>query len=146
MKKMMIAMALVLTVITTTAFAGVTVKQEVLNAFKTEFATATEVNWTVGDTYYKADFTLNDQKLFAFYSLDGEFLALTRNISSLQLPLNLQKSLKNKFSGQWITDLFEVANGEGTAYYITLETADTKIVLKSIGGSDWTVYKKSNKV
>ena len=145
MKKMMIALAMVFTVITTTAFAGVTVKQEVLNAFKTEFTKATEVSWTVGDTYYKAAFTMNDQKLFAFYSLEGEFLALTRNISSLQLPLNLQKSLKNRRNGQWITDLFEVANGEGTAYYITLESADAKVVLKSIGGSDWTVYKKSNK-
>ena len=141
----MIALAMVFTVITTTAFAGVTVKQEVLNAFKTEFAKATEVNWTVGDTYYKAAFTMNDQKLFAFYSLDGEFLALTRNISSLQLPLNLQRSLKHRSTGQWITDLFEVANGDGTAYYITLESADAKVVLKSIGGSDWTVYKKSNK-
>jgi hypothetical protein len=145
MKKMMIALAMVFTLITTTSFAGATVKQEVLNAFKTEFTKATEVNWSVGDTYYKAAFTMNDQKLFAFYSLDGEFLALTRNISSLQLPLNLQKSLKNRVTGQWITDLFEVANGEGTAYYITLESADTKVVLKSVGGSDWTVYKKINK-
>ena len=145
MKKMMIVLAMVFTLITTTSFAGATVKQEVLNAFKTEFTKATEVNWSVGDTYYKAAFTMNDQKLFAFYSLDGEFLALTRNISSLQLPLNLQKSLKNRVTGQWITDLFEVANGEGTAYYITLESADTKVVLKSVGGSDWTVYKKINK-
>jgi hypothetical protein len=38
-----------------------------------------------------------------------------------------------------------MANHDGTAYYVTLETADAKIVLKSTDGSDWSVYQKSKK-
>jgi hypothetical protein len=145
MKKMMIALVIIFTVMRATAFANeIGVKQEVLNAFKSEYSSAQEVNWTVGVNYYKATFVMNDQKLFAFYSIDGEFLALTRYVSSLQLPENIQNSLKKQFREKWITDLFEVVNSEGTMYYATLENADTKIILKS-GTGYWTLYKKDNK-
>ena len=145
MKKIMIALVMMITVMKTTAFANeIIVKQEVLNAFKIEYSSAKDVNWTVGDNYYKASFTMNDQKLFAFYSIDGEFLALTRYVSSLQLPENIQNSLRKQFKEKWVTDLFEVVNGEGTMYYATLENADTKIILKS-GTGYWTLYRKDEK-
>ena len=144
MKKMILALAMVFTL--SSAFANEeTVKKEVLNAFRSNFTNATEISWTVSDTYYKAAFTLNDQKVFAFYSLDGQFLGLTRYISSIQLPVKLHNSLMKNQPGKWITDLFEVANDEGTTYYITVEDANTKLVLKSNGSNDWNVFKKSEK-
>jgi hypothetical protein len=146
MKKIMMVLALVLTVGTSFAFTGEeAVSKQAINAFKKEFAGATEAAWTVGSNFYKVTFTLNDQKLFAYYNTQGDFLAVTRYISSLQLPLSLQTSLKRSYNNYWITDLFEVAKNDGTNYYVTLETADTKIVLKSADGSDWAVYQKSKK-
>ena len=146
MKKIMMMLALVLTIGTSFAFTGEeAINKQALNAFKKEFAGATEAAWTVGDNYYKVTFSLNDQKLFAYYNMQGNFMAVTRNISSLQLPLNLQTSLKKSFNNYWISDLFEVANTDGTNYYVTLETADTKIILKSTDGSDWSIYQKSKK-
>jgi hypothetical protein len=62
----------------------------------------------------------------------------------MQLPISLQTSLKKQCGDLWISDLFEVANDQGTSYYVTLENADTKIVLKS-SGSDWTTYQKQRK-
>ena len=145
MKKIMIALVILITVMRTTAFANeIIVKQEVLNAFKIEYSSAKEVNWTAGENYYKASFTMNDQKLFAFYTIDGEFLALTRYVSSLELPENIQNSLRKQFKEKWITDLFEVVNSEGTLYYATLENADSKIILKSATGY-WTLYRKDEK-
>ena len=145
MKKIMIALVILITVMRTTAFANeIIVKQEVLNAFKIEYSSAKDVNWTVGENYYKASFTMNDQKLFAFYTIDGEFLALTRYVSSLELPENIQNSLRKQFKEKWITDLFEVVNSEGTLYYATLENADSKIILKSATGY-WTLYRKDEK-
>jgi hypothetical protein len=38
-----------------------------------------------------------------------------------------------------------VAKNDGTSYYITLENADTKIVLKTSGGSEWNIYQKIRK-
>jgi len=146
MKKIIMIMALVLTVGTSFAFSGEeTVSKQALNSFKSEFVGATDVVWTVGSNYYRVAFTLSDQKLFAFYDPQGEFLSVARYISSLQLPLNLQGSLKKSFSNYWVTDLFELANDNETSYYVTLENADTKIVLKSTDGKEWLTYQKNKK-
>lgn len=128
------------------AFANETnVNTAVLNAFNSDFAAAKEVSWTSGTGFYKASFTYNEQHVTAFYSFEGQMLGMARNISSLDLPMNLQTSLKQKYGGRWITELFELSNEEGTTYYITLEQADSKIILKSENGSQWSVYKKSTK-
>ena len=121
------------------------VSSQALRSFQSEFAGATDVNWIAGKNYYKAEFTLDNQKMFAFYDTEGEFMAVTRYISSFQLPLNLQRTLKKSYSNYWISDLFEVASYDETGYYVTLENADTKVVIKSVDGSNWTLYQKSQK-
>lgn len=144
MKKIIMILAVLIS--TTSAFAGEeNVATKVLNAFKTEFNTAKEVEWTVGSNYYKAAFVYNEKHVFAYYNGEGELLGLTRYLSSDDLPLNLQNNLKKSYSKYWISDLFEVAKSDGTAYYITLEDADTKIILKASAESDWSVYKKTRK-
>jgi hypothetical protein len=146
MKKILVILTLVLTVSTSFAGSGEeSVNKKALNSFKTEFVGATDAAWTSGMNYYKVAFTMNDQKLFAFYDADGEFVAVTRYISSTQLPLYLQTSLKKSYNNYWITDLFEVANNDDTSYYVTLETADAKIVLRSTDGRSWSTYQKSKK-
>jgi hypothetical protein len=146
MKRITVMLAMMLTLTTTWAFTGEkSVNQTALTAFKAEFAGATDASWYADNEYYRVTFTLNDQKLFAFYSTDGEFMAVTRYISSVQLPLFLQYRLRKFYRNAWVTDLFEVATKNGTSYYITLENADTKTVLKSINGSNWSVYQKDKK-
>ncbi|HEV8284028.1 MAG TPA: hypothetical protein VGQ09_06945 [Chitinophagaceae bacterium] len=146
MKKIMMMLAMVFTLSTTFAFTGEeAVNKQALKAFKTDFAGATDAAWIVTNDYYRVAFTMNEQKLFAFYDGNGEFMAVTRYISSFQLPLNLQGSLKKSYSNYWISDLFEIASKDEVSYYVTLENADTKIVLKSTDGSDWSVFKKSRK-
>jgi hypothetical protein len=135
-----------LTLSTSFAFTGEkSISKKAVNAFKTEFAGATNAAWTAADDYYKVTFNLGDQQLFAYYSTLGEFMGVTRYISSFNLPLNLQSSLKKSSSNSWITDLFEIANQEGTSYYVTLETAASKIILKSTDGGNWMVYQKVQK-
>ena len=145
MKKIIITLAMVLSLSASFAFTGErAVNNRAINAFKTEFAGATNVAWTVANDYYKVTFNMGEQKLFAYYSGSGEFMAVTRYISSSNLPINLQKSLKKSYGNYWISDLFELSNLDGTSYYVTLETADTKIVLKSTDGH-WSVYQKVQK-
>ena len=146
MKKMMLAAAMIFSLSTAFAFTGEeAVSKQALASFKTEYATAKDAIWTVGKNYYKVAFAMNDQQLFAYYSLQGEFIAISRYISSFQLPLYLQSTLKKEYSNYWISDLFETADSNGTGYFLTLENADTKIVLKSTGGNNWNVYKKIKK-
>ena len=144
MKKLVLTLAIAIT--TLSAFAGEAgVDQKVLNAFNKDFKTAKEVEWTIGTNYYRADFTYNEKHVFAYYERSGELIALTRYVSPNDLPLALQGSLKKNFSDYWISDLFEVANNEGTSYYVTVESAETKIVLKASDGKTWDQFSKSKK-
>ena len=144
MKKLVLTLAIAIT--TFSAFAGeVGVDQKVLNSFSKDFTTAREVQWTVGTNYYRADFTYNEKHVFAYYDMSGNLTALTRYVSPNDLPLTLQGSLKKNFSEYWISDLFEVSNNDGTSYYVTVENAETKLVLKASDGKTWDQYKRSKK-
>lgn len=143
MKKIIATLAIALSSLGVFA-ADVNVSQKVLDAFKSDFSSATEVQWATGADYYKATFNYNGKYVFAFYNLDGEMLGLTRYLSPVDLPLALQNSLKKNYEGYWVSDLFEAAKAESTNYYITLENADTKIVLNS-SGNTWSVFSKTKK-
>jgi hypothetical protein len=144
MKRLLVTLTIALSFISLSSFANDEVSPSAVKSFNTSFKNATEVKWTVTDNYFKADFALNGQYVSAFYDAEGQMIALTRNISSLQLPIALQAELKSGYDAYWISDVFEVANETGTSYYITLETADTQLVLKSEGDS-WSNFKKQRK-
>lgn len=139
-----IIMTLAIAISSLTAFAtDDNVGKEVLNAFNKEFTGAKEVKWTTGNGFYRVAFVYNQQYVSAFYNSNGELLATTRNISSLNLPLQLQTRLKSDYSEYWISDLFELSNNEGTSYYITLVKGDSRVVLKSLDDSAWSVFMKT---
>jgi hypothetical protein len=144
MKRLLVTLTIALSFISLSSFANDEVSPTAVKSFNSSFKNATEVKWTVTDNYFKADFALNGQYVSAFYDTEGQMIAITRNISSLQLPIALQAELKSNYDAYWISDVFEVANETGTSYYITLETADTQLVLKSEGDS-WSNFKKQRK-
>ena len=116
-----------------------------IQSFKSTFAQASEVNWSVANNLYKADFALNGQYASVFYDAEGGLVATTRNISSLQLPLTLQANLKKEYADYWISDLFELTNADGISYFVTLQSGDTKLILKGSALSEWTVFQKTRK-
>ena len=146
MKKRILTLALLLTLTISSIFANTVegVSQKVMNSFKSEFSDARDVKWESGKDFVKATFTLHEQVMFAYYSVDGDQIAVSRNIISSQLPLNLLTDLKKSYSGFWISDLFEMATKGETAYYMTVENGDYHIVLKS-GSNGWDVFKKEKK-
>jgi len=146
MKKIVFVLGLLVTMGVCSAYPSERVSQKVLASFKTEFTNAKEVEWETGNNYFKAAFTMNEQRIFAYYNADGQLLSIARHISSIQLPVNLYTALKNDHSKYWISDLFEVSNNEGLHYYVTLETADSKLVLHSGNGGSWRTYSKNKKI
>jgi hypothetical protein len=121
------------------------INEKAVNSFQKEFRTATDVSWYSGSTYVKVSFTFNEQALTAFYNEEGERLAITRNLKSTELPMGLLEELKQSFANYWITDLFEYHGKEEAAYYITIENADHKITLKSLGMCDWIHFRRFEK-
>ena len=148
MKKFMLALAVILTVGLTSAFAksNEDINRNAIASFKNDFSQATQVSWQEGKEYVKATFTLNDQVMFAYYSKEtNELMAVVRNILSDQLPINLFTSLKKDYGSKWISGLFEMAKPDHTVYFATLENADQRIVLKSNDSNEWTVFKTEKK-
>ena len=123
----------------------VNVSSAVVSTFKSSFKNASDVTWKVTNQYSKADFSLNGQFVSAYYDASANLIAVTRNISSFQLRITLQSKLKESYEDYWISDLFELSDNDGTAYYVTVEDGDSKITLKSSGTNSWNVYQKQRK-
>src|SRR5687767_13592663 len=148
MKKSILTWALIVMVGVSTSFAhGIEgVSEKIMNSFKKEFADAKDVQWESTKDFAKATFTIHGQVMFAYYNGEGNQLALTRNIVASQLPITLLSDVKKNYSEYWISDLFEMSSNNETTYYITLETGDQKLVLKSNDSRNWEVFKKDRKV
>lgn len=146
MKTVVIVFTFFASIFTKSSFAnnGADVAPEVLKAFQSTFASAKDANWSVTNEFYKVEFAMDGQYVTAFYKEDGTMSAITRNISSVQLPVNLQTALKKDYKGYWISELFELSNNEGVQYYVTLENADSKTILHSTTGT-WSVFQKEKK-
>ena len=145
MKRLVLTLTIALSLISLSSFAtDVKVNPAALKSFNKSFKNATEVNWTVSNTFYKANFVLDGQYVAAYYDGEGKMIALTRNVSSTQLPIVLQANLKKNYENFWISDLFEVTNEEGTSYFVTIENADTTMILKS-NNQGWERFKKQSK-
>ncbi len=144
-KKIITLIAFVILTITSVFAGGNDVGKNALAAFSGSFAKATNVKWEKNENYYKASFQMNGQSLNAFLSEAGEIIAVSRNIVSTELPINLQASLNKNFSAYWITDLTEYAIGNETKYFITVENGDEKTTLENIGTYGWSLLKKTAK-
>lgn len=147
MKILLVAITAVLSIINTKASASdeIKVSAAVLASFNSSFKNASDVAWKSTGSFYKADFAMNSLYVTAYYDATAKLIGVTRNISSVQLPVTLQTALKKSYEAYWISDLFELSNEDGTCYYVTVENGDAKITLKSTQVNEWTVYQKTRK-
>jgi len=147
MKKGILIGTILLIASITTSFANgkEDISNNVKNSFKQEFAKAQIIKLENYDEYVKLTFKSNDQVMFAYYTNNAELLAVSRNILSNQLPVNLLKSLKKNFPGYWITDLFVIKANDETYFYAGLENRDDTVVLKSEGYSNWQIDQVEKK-
>ncbi|RYZ00783.1 MAG: hypothetical protein EOO11_00445 [Chitinophagaceae bacterium] len=142
MKTILLALSLLAGTFFTNARASETpIDPSVSAAFQSRFANATEVAWSEAGALYKVRFVLDGLTANAYYNGDGSLLALTRQLSSSELPAALRNSLRSSLGNRWVTDLFEVKNEKGSTYYVTLENAEGKVVLESVRGRKWVTYK-----
>ena len=113
-------------------------------AFSKHFSAAQSVSWNQVAMITTANFILDGEYLSAHFSPEAKMLGISRNVAVDELPLKLTLELKSYIDKYWISDIFEYATPASDTYYVTLENADTKLVLKS-EGSGFDVYKKTTK-
>src|SRR5579863_9773779 len=147
MKKSFLSIALILVLGIGCTFANDNggISKSVASSFYQNFKTASNVQWEQKKNFSKVTFSLNDQVMFAYYGPSGRLLAVSKNISSENLPINLQADLKNTYSNFWITDLFENDAHDETSYFVTLENTDHQLILQSNNARDWSIYQKIRK-
>src|SRR2546429_9207330 len=111
MKKKILSLSMFVIIAINSAFANeVPVNQNVLAAFSEQFTEASEVNWQKTKSYYIASFEFNGQHLIVFFTEEGATMGIKRNLTTLELPINLQLMLKKKYSGYWVSELCEYAS------------------------------------
>jgi hypothetical protein len=147
-KKAAVTMAFLLTLSASFAFSGTNgandINSEIRTSFKKDFRNAQLLSTESHKAFTKLTFKMDGLIMSAFYSGDGELLAVTRNILSTQLPINLMMSLRNDYNSYWITELFEFTGDNDSCYYVSLENADSKVTLRS-NGDQWEVYSSVKK-
>lgn len=145
MKPLFIVLTVVSSLFANYSFATDDINPAVLKSFNRTFKEATVANWSVSEDLYRVQFNLGAQEITAYYDSRGTLVSVVRNISSFQLPVLLQAEFRNKYPSYWITNLSEVSGDRGTYYYMVLENADTKVVLKSHSHAGWSVQEKAEK-
>ncbi len=144
-KKILTIIALAILTVTTSFANNTDISKNAMATFASNFSNATEVKWESSDNYYSASFHLNGQILNALFAESGDLIAVSRNILSTELPINLQVAIGKNYPGYWISELAEYAIDGETRYYMTIENADKKIVTQSFGVYTWTMVKETAK-
>jgi len=155
MKKLFLSLALA-ALVGTSAFAtdndkkgeksSSAVSYTVLNEFSVDFADAKDVSWTVTANSQKADFTLNNVKMTAFYSLDGQYLGLTQAVDFKTIPAAAQKDIQSKYkdytvgevikfetpasASSWADRLTTGIETEPVSYFVDLKNASSEILVR----------------
>lgn len=147
MKKLIIA-AIAAIAITATAFAadgGKNVNYWVLSKFNNTYKEATNVNWIVTSQYAKASFLLEGQRVEAYYSTEGDFIAESKAIPPQELPKAARKSIEKKYSGFTLKEVIQYATPERTEYYVSMENEKESKILKISADGEIEVYKSLDK-
>ena len=145
MKKFFITLALFLSIFSVTALASepnVKVSTKVMNAFKTDFSEATDVEWAQVENMFQAKFAMEGQQYAAYYDADGTMLVVARFLMPTKLPNGLRTSLEEIAKDGLIAYVFELTDEDGVHFYATIQKGEKKEMVQSSGNKKWIPYTK----
>ncbi len=131
MRKLFIS-ALLAPTLATSAFAngGNNVNYFVQKSFETQFKDASNVEWSTGKEYTKATFVLKNEKMEAFYNLNGEILGTSRTASLDELPVRSKRAFAKKFKGYTVKEAIRFEGTDESAYFISAENEKGSVIFK----------------
>ena len=147
--KKLFATVVVAALVSLTSFAADIVKanSKVQAAFEKEFATATNVSWEVlkGEDIYHASFVYGSEIMEAYYSGDGDMIAIARHLSQERLPLLVAKAVRENFGKYSFKSASEYMSADNTSYIVTLENEKSTVTARIYNNGMTEVLKKSKK-
>lgn len=115
-------------------------------AFQNDFAKASVVKWEKTDDFYFASFLLNDERVDAAYTEEGELIGTSRNITATQMPLSVSLAIAEKYNGYQVSDVVtELTFASATRYYVTVSNDKQSLRLKCLNNGDIEVESKIKK-
>jgi hypothetical protein len=148
MKKLFVTVAVAVMVgITSFAADNKKVNQRVLAAFEKEFTTATNVSWEMlkDEDIAHASFIYANEVMEAYFTTEGELIAVARYLSQERLPLLVSKTLQTQYGKYKFQSASEYMGADATSYIVTLDSEKQQVVVRiySNGGSE--IIKKTKK-
>jgi hypothetical protein len=123
---------------------GTKVSNTSMKNFKTDFAKASNINWTRTPNYDIATFNLKGQAMKAFYDSDSQLVGTTQYKTNEDLPEKGQKILRDKYRDYQIGKILYFDNNplnkspmllwgteivDQSSYFVELSNATKKLVV-----------------
>ena len=136
MKKLLLTAIIAVSLISSSFAKGTsaTVNYKVKSSFNYDFKEAQNVQWSSTDAYVSASFVLDQKGAKAFYSHDGDLIGVSSAVTMDQLPAHAKRTFAKKYSGYTVTETIRFDKQEGSAYYISAENENEKLVLQVENG------------
>ena len=115
-------------------------------AFESDFSKATLVKWDKTDEFYFASFLLNNVKVDAAYTENGELIGTSRRIAADQMPLSIAVALADNYSGYEVDNsVVELTHQSVTRYYVMVSNKTQTVKLKCYSNGELEVESKIKK-
>ncbi len=89
--------------------------------FKSQFATAYDVEWDMANSVYEVEFEISKVDYKAWYDADGNLLKYKQDISVRQLPEVVKNSVKHKYPKFRMDDAEKIFKGTDVLYEVSVE-------------------------
>lgn len=132
--------------VTGSSFAAAPVSEKALKAFHATFKDAQNVVWSDADNVYTVKFMQQGINTFVRYDEEGNFLSSRRYYQGDKLPVDIQCSLKKKFSNKTIFGVTEYTVDSQVYYYVKMEDAKHWITVKVDNERNMEVTEKYEKI
>jgi hypothetical protein len=131
MKKLILSVSLLVSIVAGATGSPYEVNEKVLKAFKETFEKAKEVVWHEYDNYYQANFKIDEIQVRAQYDEEGGLLKTMRYYGEKQLLPNIVSKLRKKYSNREIFGVTETTSPDEVSFLITLKDEKNWYVVKS---------------
>jgi len=131
MKKIILSVTLLVSIVAGAAVTPYDVNEKVLKAFKETFTLAQNVTWHEYENFYQANFSQDEIQVRAQYDEDGSLLKTIRYYGEKQLFPNIVSRLKKKYANREVFGVTETTSENEVSFLITLKDDKNWYVLKS---------------
>lgn len=110
---------------------GYTPPKNVIDAFNSKYAQAARVNWEIKNSYYVAEFIINNTKSEAWFDNKGAWSMTESELSFGQLPVVIRNGFDaSEFKNWAIEDVEKVErNGMETLYILQVELGEQEMAI-----------------